>query len=179
MRVVWEKRTMSRWGLASIMHIKWSCIHSPKKRCSTLLVLCWCKQYHKITKWMQAQEKSAFSQWNWYFPGARSLQLICTSMKMGPKIFYGTVFSTQSTQKSLKMSLHLNYFSFRLDTESFLYFNIQSRNLRKYKKCFYPVKSLFSHTCGHKEPILVGCLVHNFGAIIGLFAIKCWIIIQV
>lgn len=66
---------------------------------------------------MQAQEKSACTQWNCYFPSARSLQLICTSMTIGPKIFYGTVFCTQYNLKGFKMSLQLNYIFFQLESE--------------------------------------------------------------
>lgn len=66
---------------------------------------------------MQAQEESACAPWNCYFPSARSLQLICTSMKMGPKIFYGTVFCTQYNLKGFKMSLQLNYIFFQLESE--------------------------------------------------------------
>lgn len=136
-RKIWAKWTMSRRWLASIMHIK-SAAFIPLKSNILLSFARWCKQYHKVTKWVRAQEKSAFSQWNWYFPSARSLQLICTSMKMGPRIFYGTVFCTQCSLKSFKVSLHLNYISLHGESESSITLrcNIQNRNVRKYNKCW-------------------------------------------
>lgn len=165
-RVVLVKRTMSRRGLASIMHIKWSCIHSPKKRCSTVLC-CWCKQYHKITKWMQAQEKSAFSQWNWYFPWCKVTAVDLHQHENGPQdILWDSVQHTiypERPQDVTAFELH-----FLPSWLWILYFTIHTYKYTKLKiwenttDAFNPVKSLFSHTCGNKEGNMVGCLAHNF-----------------